>query len=82
VLVTAVEYTGTWPVHFIVMDGRYKGVGEHDGSRLMINGRATAPVRGIFRDHWNDLIEEWQGDAMSSTDSPERSSYTTFSMMR
>jgi len=27
-------------VHFIVMDGPYKGVGKRDGSRLMIDGRA------------------------------------------
>ena len=82
VLVTEVEPTGTWPVHFIVMSGRYKGVGKHDGSRLMINGRSTAPVRGIFRDHGNDLIEEWPGGAMVSTDLPARSSYTAFAMMR
>jgi hypothetical protein len=60
-------------VHFIVMDGPYKGVGKRDGSRLMIDGRATAPVRGIFRDHGNDLIEEWPGDAMVSTESLVRS---------
>jgi hypothetical protein len=82
VLVTEVEPTGTWPVHFIVMDGPYKGVGKRDGSRLMIDGRATAPVRGVFQDHGNDLVEEWPGGAMVSTDSPVRSSYTAFSMMR
>jgi hypothetical protein len=78
VLVTEVEPTGTWPVHFIVLSGPYKGVGKRDGSRLMINGRATAPVRGIFRDHGNDLVEEWTGGAMFSTDSPVRSSYAAF----
>jgi hypothetical protein len=66
VLVTGVEPTGTWPVHFVVLDGRYKGVGKRDGSRLMIDGRATAPVQGTFRDHGNDLIEEWPGGAMAS----------------
>jgi hypothetical protein len=79
VLVTEVEPTGTWPVHFVVMDGRYKGVGKNDGSRLMINGRATAPIGGIFRDHWNDLIEELPGGATVSTDPPVRSSYSGFS---
>jgi hypothetical protein len=81
VLVTGVEPTGTWPAHFIVMDGPCKGVGKRDGSRLMIDGRATAPVRGIFRDHGNDLIEEWPGGATVSTDSPVRSPNTAFSMM-
>ena len=32
VLVTAVENTGPRPVHFIVLDGPYKGVGRRDGS--------------------------------------------------
>jgi hypothetical protein len=82
VLVTEVEPTGTWPVHFVVMDGRYKGVGKNDGSRLRINGRATEPVLGTFRDHWNDLIEEWPGGAMFSTDPLVRSSYAAFSIVR
>jgi hypothetical protein len=38
VLVTAIDLAGAWPVHFIVMDGRYQGVGLRDGSRLKING--------------------------------------------
>lgn len=61
-LVTEVEPTGIWPVHFIVMDGQYKGVGKRDGSRLMIDGRATEPVGETFADHWNDLVEEWSVD--------------------
>jgi len=60
--VTSVERTGDWPVHFIVLDGPYKGVGHSDGSRLRINGRATEPVNGIFKDHPNDLVTEWLGD--------------------
>lgn len=61
-LVTAVETTGPRPVHFIVMDGPYKGVGKRDGSRLTIAGRATEPINGIFEDHGNDLIAEWPSD--------------------
>jgi hypothetical protein len=59
VLVTAVEESSPWPVHFIVMDGRYKGVGKRDGSRLTIDGRALAPDAGSRRNHWNDLIAAW-----------------------
>lgn len=66
VLVTSVEATGLWPVHFVVLDGRYKGVGSRDGSRLMIDGRATEPVEGRLGDHWNDLIAEWSDDAKVS----------------
>jgi len=62
VLVTAVENTGPRPVHFIVLDGPYKGVGRRDGCRLAIDGRATEPVKGIFKDHHNDLIAEWPDD--------------------
>jgi uncharacterized protein involved in tellurium resistance len=62
VLVTAVENTGPRPVHFIVLDGPYKGVGRRDGSRLTIDGRATEPVNGVFEDHLNDLIAEWPDD--------------------
>ena len=60
VLVTAVEDIGLWPVHFIVMDGRYKGVGRRDGCRLRIDGRSTEPKNGCYDDHWNDLVEEWE----------------------
>jgi hypothetical protein len=49
-------------VHFIVLDGRYKGVGRNDGSRLMIDGRATAPSNGISKDHWNDLVAQLPSD--------------------
>jgi hypothetical protein len=66
VLVTAIDLAGAWPVHFIVMDGRYQGVGLRDGSRLKINGRATEPVGEAFADHWNDLIEEWSVDLAES----------------
>ena len=31
VLVTSVEPSGLRPVHFVVLDGPYKGVGERDG---------------------------------------------------
>jgi hypothetical protein len=65
VLVTAVEPTGLWPVHFVVMDGPYKGVGKRDGSRLTIEGRSMAPKDGILRDHSNDLVAEWTNDAQS-----------------
>jgi hypothetical protein len=66
VLVTAIDPAGAWPVHFIVMDGRYKGVGLRDGSRLMINGRATEPIGEAFADHWNDLVAEWPVDLAKS----------------
>jgi hypothetical protein len=66
VLVTAIDPDGAWPVHFIVMDGRYKGVGIRDGSRLKINGRATEPVGEAFADHWNDLVAEWPVDLAKS----------------
>jgi hypothetical protein len=59
VLVTEVEPGGLWPVHFIVMDGRYKGVGRRDGSRLTIDGRATLPTGPNPTDHLNDLVAEW-----------------------
>jgi hypothetical protein len=62
VLITSIEPSGDWPVHFIVQDGRYKGVGLRDGSRLRIDGRARASANGIFKDHLNDLIAEWPGD--------------------
>ena len=58
ILVTNVEATGPWPVHFVVLDGRYKGVGKRDGSRLTIEGRATSPVGGVQKDNWNDLTAE------------------------
>src|SRR6266852_40053 len=74
VLVTSIDPTGFWPVHFVVMDGPYKGVGRHDGSRLMINGRATGPVDGSFRDHWNDLVAKWSNDARSSPKPPAKRS--------
>ena len=67
VLVTEVEPTGLWPVHFIVMDGPYSGVGKRDGSRLMINGRSTGPRDGKFIDHANDLVAQWPGNANVST---------------
>jgi hypothetical protein len=66
VLVTEIDPAGAWPVHFIVMDGRYQGVGLRDGSRLKINGRATEPVGESFADHWNDLVEEWPVDLAES----------------
>jgi hypothetical protein len=66
VLVTAVEPTGLWPVHFVVMDGPYKGVGKRDGSRLTIEGRSMASKDGTLRDHLNDLVAEWSNDAQSS----------------
>jgi hypothetical protein len=66
VLVTEVDPVGAWPVHFIVMDGRYQGVGLRDGSRLKINGRATEPVGESFADHWNDLVAEWPADPSNS----------------
>jgi len=58
ILVTSVEESGPWPVHFVVLDGRYKGVGMRDGSRLTIEGRALSYVDGAPRDHWNDLTIE------------------------
>jgi hypothetical protein len=66
VLVTAVDSAGPWPVHFVVMDGRYRGVGLKDGSRLKTNGRATEPVGESFADHWNDLVKEWASDPSNS----------------
>jgi len=66
VLVTAIDRAGPWPVHFVVMDGRYRGVGLRDGSRLKINGRATEPVGEAFADHWNDLVAEWSGEPTKS----------------
>jgi len=66
VLVTSVEPTGEWPVHFVVLDGPYKGVGSRDGSRLRIDGRATQPVEETFRDHWNDLVAIWSDDVKVS----------------
>jgi hypothetical protein len=60
VLVTAIEESSPWPVHFVVMDGPYKGVGKRDGSRLTIDGRALAPDEGSHRDHLNDLIAAWK----------------------
>jgi hypothetical protein len=66
VLVTEIDPVGAWPVHFIVMDGRYQGVGRKDGSRLKIDGRATEPVGKTFANHWNDLVEEWSGDLAES----------------
>jgi hypothetical protein len=66
VLVTAIDPDGAWPVHFIVMDGRYKGVGLRDGSPLKINGRATEPVGETFANHWNDLVAEWPVDLAKS----------------
>jgi hypothetical protein len=70
VLVTEVDIAGPWPVHFVVMDGRYKGVGLRDGSRLKTNGRATEPVKEVFADHWNDLVAEWPGDPSNSNARP------------
>jgi hypothetical protein len=67
VLVTRVEVSGPWPVHFVVLDGRYKGVGEKDGSRLRINGRATVALDGRQYDHWNDLVGEWPVDVEQSS---------------
>jgi hypothetical protein len=66
VLVTEIDPTGAWPVHFVVMDGRYQGVGLRDGSRLKINGRATEPVGEAFADHWNDLVAECSVDLAKS----------------
>src|ERR1700753_2400763 len=66
VLVTSVEATGEWPVHFVVLDGPYKGVGSRDGSRLRVDGRATQPVEGTYRDHWNDLVALWSNDVKVS----------------
>jgi hypothetical protein len=68
VLVTAVEESSPWPVHFIVMDGPYKGVGKRDGSRLTIDGRALASNAGKCRNHLNDLIAAWT--AGGSSDQP------------
>ena len=62
VLVTEVEPSGDWPVHFIVLDGPYKGGGKRDGSRLTIEGRSMAPKDRVFRDHLNDLVAEWSDD--------------------
>jgi hypothetical protein len=58
ILVTNVEASGPWPVHFVVLDGRYKGVGKRDGSRLSIEGRTLSYVDGVPQDHWNDLTME------------------------
>jgi hypothetical protein len=58
ILVTSVDASGPWPVHFVVLDGRYKGVGMRDGSRLSIEGRALPYVDGAPCDHWNDLTME------------------------
>jgi len=70
VLVTEIDPTGAWPVHFVVMDGRYQGVGLRDGSRLKINGRATEPVGASFTDHWNDLVAEFQPDPSNTNARP------------
>jgi hypothetical protein len=66
VQVTAVDTVGDWPVHFIVMDGRYQGVGLRDGSRLKLNGRATEAIAETYVDHWNDLVSEWSADPSNS----------------
>lgn len=58
ILVTAIERTGLWPVRFVVLSGRYKGVGARDGSRLTREGRAQLYTDGTSPDHWNDLVSE------------------------
>ena len=58
VLVTAIDPQGDLPVHFVVLSGRYKGVGARDGSRLTRNGRALFSAEGNAPEHLNDLIEE------------------------
>jgi hypothetical protein len=68
VLVSSVEARGEWPVHFVVLDGRYKGVGQHDGSRLRIDGRAKEPVDGVPVDHWNDLVVEAASDEAAANE--------------
>jgi len=82
VLVTEVESAGFWPVHFIVMDGRYKGVGARDGSRLTRDGHATEPVDGMYKDHLNDLVANWSDDsdvapAISNQSHPAGSGHNT-----
>jgi len=66
VQVTGIDTVGDWPVHFIVMDGPYQGVGLRDGSRLKLNGRATEAVAEGYADHWNDLVSEWPADPSNS----------------
>ncbi|MDB5396367.1 MAG: hypothetical protein JWM91_3873 [Rhodospirillales bacterium] len=61
VRVTAIEPQGLRPVHFVVLTGRYKGVGANDSSRLTRNGRWLMQEDGTSPDHWNDLVAEFEG---------------------
>jgi hypothetical protein len=58
VRVTAIEPRGIRPVHYVVLTGRYKGVGSRDGSRLTRDGRMQISEDGESADHWNDLVAE------------------------
>jgi hypothetical protein len=62
VLVTAIDAEGDFPVHFAVLTGRYKGVGERDGSRLTRDGKALFSAGGNAPEHWNDLVSEYVPD--------------------
>ena len=56
VLITAIDPQGDLPVHFVVLSGRYKGVGARDGSRLTRDGRAMFNAEGNAPEHLNDLV--------------------------
>jgi len=58
VLVTAIDPTGRFPVHFVVLTGPYRGVGARDGSRLTREGRFLLRDDGSSPDHWNDLVAD------------------------
>ena len=58
VLITEIDQTGIWPVHFVVLTGRYAGVGGRDGGRLMLNGCSQCLSDGTSPEHGNDLVEE------------------------
>jgi hypothetical protein len=62
VLVTAIDAEGDFPVHFVVLTGRYKGVGERDGSRLTRDGKAGFSAGENAPEHWNDLVGECAPD--------------------
>jgi hypothetical protein len=72
VRITEIEPQGLRPVHFVVLTGRYKGVGAKDGSRLARNGRWLLQEDGTSKDHWNDLVAEFESP-QENTKSPRKS---------
>ena len=66
VLITAIDPQGLWSIHYVVLTGRYKGVGARDGSRLTHNGRTCLLPDGTSPDHWNDLVAEYEEAAKVS----------------